>query len=133
MSEMINKFTGAQRAVLTMLYNQDTADYYDILRAGGNSATIKKLVEANLVSLCDTPESSKEWKITFAGRFATENDFDLKNMLKAAYLRLIGKINEGFDFPDAAYHVSTKYAVDQEKIEKMYDENFLATKRAKLR
>ncbi len=128
-NKSMKKFTEAQKNALTLLYEKESADYYDILRVGANAGTMKKLMDSGLVSKIDAPGYS-EWQITIAGRFAKENEFLHENMLKVAFLLLIGKINEGFDFPDAIYHVSTKYCIDAKMLEKMYekmyDEDFLA-------
>lgn len=130
MDKTIKKFTSAQIYVLNLLYDKDKADYFDVMRVGGNGATMKKLVDTGLISLIDTPESYKEWKITQAGRFAKENEFHQKNMLNAAYLLLIDKINEGMEFPDATYHVAAKCGVEQKTLEKLYDKNCLAKRRS---
>ena len=76
MSKTSKRLTASQKFVLIMLADQDVADYYDVMRAGGNASTMKKLVEEKLVSLCETPTSYKLWKITTDGRFAIESDFN---------------------------------------------------------
>lgn len=130
MNEPMKKFTAAQKAVLTLLCDQDVADYYMVMRIGGNAGTMKKLVDAKLVSLSETPVSYKLWKITKAGSFAKENEFCQEKMLQSAYARLIMEINFGAEFPDAVYQVASTCRVDQMKLEKMYDEDVLATNRA---
>ncbi|MHB0929638.1 MAG: hypothetical protein ACYC3W_12180 [Candidatus Nanopelagicales bacterium] len=130
MSEPMKKFTSAQKAVLTLLCDQAVADYYMVMRIGGNAGTMKKLVEAELVVLGDTPKSYKEWKITQAGRFAKENEFCQEKMLQSAYARLIREINFGTEFPDAVYHVASTCRVAQAKLEKLYDKDVRASNRA---
>ena len=124
MNKSMKKFTEAQKNALTLLYEKESADYYDILRVGANAGTMKKLSDSGLVSKIETSGYS-EWQITIAGRFVKENEFLHEKMLKAAYFKLIEKINDGFDFPDAIHHVSAKYCVDAENLEKMYDKEFL--------
>lgn len=131
MSNMIKRFTASQKFVLLMLDGRDVADYYAVMRAGGNASTMKKLVAAKLVSLCETSKSYKLWKITTAWRFAIENDFDRGFIVKSAYLRFLDNLNAGAEFPDAIYRIAEKYAVDAVELKKMYDEDFLAVNRAK--
>lgn len=124
MSYVVKKFTESQKKVLMMLCNRDVADYYNVLAVGGNGSTLKRLVGMGLISSCDTSVSYKEWQITDAGRFAKENDFDPKLIMKSAYLCLLDNITAGVEFPDAIYRVSEKYAVDAVKLQKMYDKDF---------
>jgi hypothetical protein len=118
MNKTIKKFTTTQKDVLTMLCEKEFANYYDVLHVNANYKIMKKLVDSGMVSKIDASCGGLKWKITFAGRFAKENEFCQKGMLDAAYLRLICKINKGTEFPDAVYHITTKYMVDQKILEK---------------
>lgn len=62
------KLTESQAAVLQLLSNKNSADFYDVLRVGANGSTTTKLVELRLVALHQ--DAGKLWSITQAGRNA---------------------------------------------------------------
>lgn len=64
------KLTIYQHTALSLLVSVECAGFYDLMRVGATSATMKKLVSLQLVSLIESRKNGKDWRITQAGRIA---------------------------------------------------------------